>query len=733
MDVVAVALFFGATFSHFALTRFWLGRWCGARLTNAEERFFYTMVFGFGALQSLLHLLACTAGISVASGVIGIGLIHGAALLYDRRIAARRAPQVSAELTTTSVATLVQGLADSAVAMAGGAAIVACVLTWLYRASQSLQIVGIDSTHYHAPYAINYARGVGLFGFAATPHLYPMGASILGAWFFQPLSSPLLLDLTNLLPFLLLFASLAYVFRLLTEAAALDWVPVVFLLLFTGRLFRVSLFISADLFYAATFTAVFAQLCSIWIRTRLDTYEWLALGASTGLLLASKIQGPFSAVLLFGVCGAALAGRRLIAGVQLPGAPSVGVALAALGLLIAAGGIWQIRSWVRFGSPIAPTGLSLFGVTIFPGPPGRSTDAVVSVLADMQSTPGYDLWERFRFFTSDWVGRWPWVFSLAVIPLLADVAYQLCTVRQLRARTAHQLFALAFFALLCGIHMYVLIGVPFSSLEILRGQPLRYILPFFALYAVLMLALLFRDSVPWVRAGWTKWLVLPALLYLLADYNRATQMPEQWNRLNGVEDMLNYRWLPVALVIVLPWYVRVAAWRRYATWACATAVVACFAILVHRSLTQATQLDAEAALRFERQLSRFQLTGAAPSAYHAALFRALAYERQHQLRCARRRLFNVSRIDFPIYFQDPGFNTIIIDVEQEATRIAPLLQSDGPGHTPCDFIIAVQRAEEFQGVTYPAVTETAIRALLQPRGDLQAIGDAGRYRVYHVG
>jgi len=67
---------------------------------------------------------------------------------------------------------------------------------------------------------VNYAHGVNLFGYLATPHLYPVGASILGAWCFQGAGGPLLLDLVNLLPFLLLGASLLYLFRLLTDESA---------------------------------------------------------------------------------------------------------------------------------------------------------------------------------------------------------------------------------------------------------------------------------------------------------------------------------------------------------------------------------------------------------------------------------------------------------------------------------------------------------------------------------
>jgi hypothetical protein len=624
-----------------------------------------------------------------------------------------------------------QGRGASFSSAIGTAALVLGVLSWLYRAADSLQIPGIDAAHYHVPYAVNYAHGTSLFGFAATPHLYPMGTSVLAAWFFQGAAGPLLLDLTNLLPCLLLYAALAYLFCLLTDEPAAGFVPLVFLLLFTGRLFRVSLFISADLFYAASFAAVFAVVVMLWVRDAVGERDWVALALATGMLLSSKIQGLMSAALLLGIGALALVARRLWRGVALRAfLPTAGNAVLCTGLVVASGGIWLLRSWWRFGSPMAPAGLSLLGVTIFPGLPGRSADAPLSVLKDMQSIPGYDLWARFRFYTADWVGAWPWWFAGGLLILLLDASYQLATRRRLDLGTTHKLAALAFCAILACVHVYILAGVTFSSLEWLRGQTLRFILPFFALYAVLAYSGVISRSTSWARH--VSWPVLAALAYLLIGYNARTQMPVQWQRAYGVENLLDYRLLPVAVGLVLPGFIAAPVWRRRARYACAAVAVLFALLLVQRVAVQQGQLDAQARRRVERDLQQLARSGKTAALYRGALHRAIAYQRRANLSCARLRFFTASRFDFPADLQDPAFSNVVFDVQNETTRIQLLLERGGPGTTPCDFVIAVHTAADDAGTHYPAVSENAVRELLGLRGELRAIGDSGRYRVYHV-
>jgi len=725
MVYLTAALFFGATTGHFALTTLWLRRRWRERLGSPEELLFLSVLIGLGSLQAVLHILACSVGISLLAGVLALAGLHALAFALGRT------PQQPPASSAARSGPASQEWVAWGTSLIGAGAMVLGVLSWLCRAADSLQIPGIDAAHYHVPYAVNYAHGTGVFGFAATPHLYPMGTSVLAAWLFQGGAGPLLLDLTNLLPCLLLYAALAYLFRLLTGEPAAGFVPVMFLLLFTGRLFRVSLFISADLFYAASFAALFAGLLGVWVRDALDQSDWVALSFATGMLLSQKIQGLMSAALLLGIGALALAARRLWRGGTLRAfLPAAGDAALCAGLVVASGGIWLLRSWWRFGSPMAPAGLSLLGATIFPGLPGRSADAPLSVLKDMQSIPGYDLWARFRFYTADWVGAWPWWFAGGLLVLLVDAAYQLATRRRLDRATAHKLAALAFFSTLAYLHVYILAGVTFSSLEWLRGQTLRFVLPFFALYALLAYSGVISRSTSWARH--VSWPVLAGLVYLLLGYNARTQMPAQWQRAWGAENLLDHRLLPVAVALVLPGFIGAPVWRRRARYVCAAVAVLFALLLVQRVAVQQGQLDAQARGRVERDLQQLVRTGKTAALYRGAYYRAIAYQRRANLSCPRLRFFTASRFDFPADLQDPAFSNVVFDVQNEKTRIQPLLERDGPGSAPCDFVIAVHTAADDAGTHYPAVSADALRELLQLRGELRAIGDSGRYRIYHV-
>ena len=74
-------------------------------------------------------------------------------------------------------------------------------------------------------------------------------------------------------------------------------------------------------------------------------------------------------------------------------------------VVLGAGGIWLVRNWVRFGSPTAPTGLTLFGMTIWSGDPWAPT-TYLSVLGDRTSDPSYPWIGRTLFFARQWLGRW---------------------------------------------------------------------------------------------------------------------------------------------------------------------------------------------------------------------------------------------------------------------------------------------------------------------------------------
>jgi hypothetical protein len=736
MDHLGVACFFAVTFGHCALMPWWVRRSSGP-FQSTEELLFVSAVVTFGSLQAVLHVLACTVGISLPAGILALvtlhltiaGLVRGEGSPNEShpRAARKRTPRPATPHWAT-LATQVPWLS-----VFGSAAVVTIVLTWLYRAADSTQILGIDARHYHVPYMVNYAHGARLFGFVATPHLYPVGASILGAWFYQAAGGPLLLDLVNLLPFLLLGASLLYLFRLLTGESGWEWATVVFLLLFTGKMFRVSLFISADLFYAASCTTLFTELCRIWVRGEADRGDWLVLALSTGMLLSSKPQGLMSAGLLVAIFAVALALRWVGArerAIRLH--LSAGVAAWSLAVMFASGGVWLLRNWVVFGSPMAPVGLSLFGIPIFAGAPAAND--WLSVAKDMREIPGYSLAQRFLVRSREWVGVWPPLFAAGLLGLLVDLASPLVTRGGVTERTARRLFAIGFFLVVFAAHVRILIQAPSSSIEIFSGQTLRYIIPFFALYALLMYACVFSDTLPWARQLRLHWvLVLPALTYLFVRYNTLTQMPVEWNRAYGVEDLVDYRWLPVALAAVTPWWLPgpPGVQRRWRIAAGALLVVLSLAY-VHRVVTQGQRLAAQESQQLARERALFERTGRVRSIYRGAYYLAVSYQHRTGLRCPQSRFFTMSRFDFPVDLQDPGFHNLVFDVQGADTRIPRFLASDGPGHTACDFVVAVHAAATEGGTPYPAVTPEEITRALMVRGSLEAVGDSGRYRVYYV-
>lgn len=757
MEYLGVSLFFGVTLGHFLLTPYWLKRAWGRSFSGPEEFSFQSLVFGFGSLQAVLHTLACTVGISLIAGIGALVAVH--LLVYaclrrapnpatrgadavaaspiaapqavgrtpTRRAKGRLSQEQSGQRATLAWAALSRFPLPTVL---GAVAIATCVLSWLLRSPQSMQILGIDSFHYHVPYAVNYAHGINLFGYLATPHLYPVGASILGAWFFQPFSDPLLLDLVNLLPFLLLLVSLVYLFRLLTDEPGWEWAPIMVLLLFTGKMFRVSLFISADMLYAASFAAVFTQLCGMWFYNKADAYDWLSLSIATGMLLSSKIQGTMSAVLLltcYAIATAVQFGMR-----RDPPRLSWSFGLLATGtvLLLASGGIWLIRNWLYFGSPLAPTGLTIFGVRIFAGAPAASD--WLSIAKDMKDNPGYDLLNRFLVRSRDWVGLWPAFLSAGLVALLMDVIYQLATQRRLSVVLRRKLFALLFFALLFTVHAYILIQAPGSSIEILYGQTLRYVIPFYALYSLLAYAFLFSDALPWVRYLHLKWFVLvPGLVYVLYAYNGLTQMPIEWNRAHGTENLVDYRLMPLALVLVAPWCVPLGTWRRAVQYGCAAVLALCLIAFVGVCGAQDAQLTAAAGARLRQEVQRFQRGGAA-TPYRGVFLRVVDYQSKHNASCTRSRFFMMSRFDFPLDLQDPHYDNLVFDMQDGNTRIQWLLERDGPGEGACDYVVAAHQEIIAGDTKLPAVSEDDIKRLLPLRGTLEAIGDSGGYRAYHV-
>jgi hypothetical protein len=246
-----MALWLAATIAHFGLTVFWVHAF-GPRRMDRDDLVFHSAVFGLGSLQAILHIVAFSVGLSFGRGLAGIAVVHlaAAAVLVTRDLLAPVAPEDRGETPTAAA------FETRALSAAGGVVLAALAIQWALAAPSSLRVTGADAAHYHVPYAVNIALGANPFGLPATPHLYPMGTSVLAAWFILPFRDPLLVDLANLLPFLLAWCAVLRIVRDTTDESGVAWGPWCALVMFSPPLFRHSLLMSADLFYVAAFLAV---------------------------------------------------------------------------------------------------------------------------------------------------------------------------------------------------------------------------------------------------------------------------------------------------------------------------------------------------------------------------------------------------------------------------------------------------------------------------------------------
>lgn len=288
--------------------------------------------------------------------------------------------------STTTAAWLTRVLEDVAIIV-----LLATVLGWLTAGSRTLDVRGTDAAHYHVPVAVNLALGANPLDLPATQHLYPMAASTLAAWFIVPVGDPLLVDLVTIVPFLLIAASLGWMFRLVTGESGLAWCTWLTLAVFSTPMFRHASFMSADLLFGATFAALTAQLLAVNLGARRSNADILLIGLATGLLIGAKTTGLLAAVLLLGLAGVAfLLLRRRDLG-RLP----VGLVWpwGAAGLLaMGTGGVWLARNWWLFGSPVAPNGLSLWGSKSSAARPSKRLTCRSWVTS--RPTPTTLLWRR---------------------------------------------------------------------------------------------------------------------------------------------------------------------------------------------------------------------------------------------------------------------------------------------------------------------------------------------------
>ncbi len=710
-----MALWLAATIAHFGLTVLWI-RAFGPRRVDPDDLVFHSAVVGLGSLQAVLHVVAFSVGLSLGRGLAGLAIGHlvVAAVLAIRR---RRAPGVPADHGEPPPTATFETRALSAV---GGIVLAALAAQWAIASASSLRVTGADAAHYHVPYAVNIALGASPFGLPPTLHLYPMGTSVLAAWFILPADGPLLIDLANLLPFLLAWCAVLRLVRETTGQSGLAWGPWCAVAMFSAPLFRHSLLTSADLFYTAAFLAINALLLKAGVRLRLDRLDAVSIGLAAGMLVSTKVTGVFSLVVLGGTYGAVAAVRMRLERKRFArNGVSVPVLGGALLLAVAAGGVWLIRNWWNYGSPLAPSGLHVLGFEVFPGEEYGAAKYYLSVLKDVRDITDYGLASRTWHWVGVWLGAWlPGSGLLAAVPIAgACVAWARgCALDEaLRARL---MFA-AGSAVVIGAHLALLAGVPWSSLEWTLGFSLRYALP----CAALLWLVGYTSVLPLLVApGRLRWGVgVVTVLVSVAWYIGHQGVPDA-----PKEEALAQLTITTALLGLSLWVLGGAAARLPRTSLRAAASVLLVAGVATTFAARTVRLDAQltrsAQAELDRRVSCATCNGVEVSDYRRAYFGLLNDERSRGANCPGRRVFMTSRWDYPLELQSARFENLLLDVRGPA--LTPrLVERARPGTLPCDYVIAARSAlGTANGV--PLVNR------LNAEGRLRLAAEAGRFAVF---
>lgn len=649
---LAASLWCLGTVAHFLLTAQWVSR-AGGAMTR-DERWFRSSVAGTAGLSAVLHLLAATVGLSLAGVLLSLLAGHAVAAW----LTARRPSAVEVQPGTDRV--------TLALELAAVVTLVAMVIQWVILAAPTADVSGTDAAHYHVPNAVNLALGASLFDLPPTPHLYPMGASTLAAWFILPFQTTLLTDLVMVLPFLLLLSSAAWLFRQLTSLSGLAWSTWAMLALFGTPLFRYASLMSADLLFAGAALALAAALLAPIGRRQLRSADIWLIAMSLGLLLGAKTTGAIVGVLL-GVPAVITLVIQRVRERPAPAIPAHVWAGAAL-VMMGAGGIWLLRNWWVWGSPVAPNAMTLFGVQLFAGVPYEAT-TYNSVLGDLVEKPGYDVWTRGAHYIGVWLGSWYLVAIglIVLVPIDAVVGWWRGAPRQLLAiRVGSVTIASA----MAAVMVWFLIGAPWTSLEWTKGLSLRYALPCLALLPLLAWVAMFPASLPWYRR--TPLAAAAGAVVVLGGL-----------AIFGSQSLPEFPAVP-ALGAVLAALAIIGAWRvlpvaRPGVTASVLGVVAIVAVSVGFGVW-ISLADA-----YARDIRSAAMTGGSRPWREQLYDAALAREAREGLPCEieGRRFFVTNRFDEPLALQGPRLTNKVF----YAGRDLKVTATVHPKMGPCDYIV----------------------------------------------
>lgn len=678
----------------------WFVRSASAPPASTDRRRFEVILFGTGGLYAVLHALAFTGLLSVPAVAVTVGVGAAAVVLGTRRAGSTAAQSGSGAGNTGANRT------DEWMERLSTAAVAAVCALWLIRSAAGLDVAGTDAAHYHIPHAVNYALGATPWGPMPTPHGYPMGTSLLFAWFIQPFGDAFVVDASMVAWYLVLVASLACLFSSLTGLPGWSWTPWLALVLFGMPLIQSAAYPSADLPYAASFVAVAAQLTWMVGRRAFSLRDWVLLGVSLGLLVGCKAPGVYSAAMLVAAAGTGyiVARKGHLGPRRRPWLATAGAVSLAV---MVTGGIWLVRNAWLFGQP----------VEIY-------TDRYhLSILQDVKTVYGgdwlYGLWRAGvkirRLLGPD--------FLLAGAAIAWLCVESLVRVARRRADgvDAMRLWFVGLMVPIAVVHVAGLVGAPWTSLEWTDGQSLRYLLPFWILYALLASAGLFSRFLPWQRYA-----VLRTGLWLFAA-GAALRFAVTSSEPGGLA-LAGSRWpgfVVLAMAFAALQSFAVLAARRPGALARRVLVAAGSAVVLaavagasawladrHSALRSAAEREESAALA--AWMAQSHPTGEP----HRQVYLDIRADEQRQGRtCQERRFFVASRFDLPLALQPAVFTSQVFD-SRRFELVLPLLRRN-PRVGTCDYAVVDRE-------------ETQRQAIRLSSGWLRPIESTGRFLVFEI-
>ena len=673
----------------------------GGSLLPPDRLAFEVILLGTGGLTGILHLLLFTGLLSIPA----VAAVGGAAVIVAWRTLQDKVGAAAGMESANDPGARDNARLDRWMAWLSACAAAAVCIAWIAWSASSREVAGTDAAHYHIPHAVNYALGASPWGPMPTRHGYPMGASVLFAWFILPFGDAFITDAAMLLWYLLLLAALASLFRSLTGLRGWTWVPWLTMVLFGLPLVAGSALPSADLPYAASFLAVSAQLAWMVGRGACSMHDWVVLGASLGLLVGCKTPGVYSAAALAAVAGTAhVVVRRRGPGqgrISWPAAIAV-----ACGAGLPTGGIWLVRNIWLFGRP----------VEVYSDP------YYLSVMADVRAVYGGD-WLYAAWRAGVKIGRLLGprflMCGLATAWLVAESAV-IALRRKADPLASTRLWFAGLMAVVAGAHVAGLVGAPWTSLEWTDGSSLRYLLPFWLLYAFLAFVGVFSLLIPWHRtiglraAGWLL-LAVWASWWGAAATGPGGLNPGSLGQAALVMMAVLLAWTAVAARLDRGWpwlrsraglLVRAVAFLATAAGA-ASWLTAQHAIL----LAEATREESD----ILRERTAPQRATAEP--HRQVFLDARAHEISLGRECRRRRFFVASRFDLPLDLQPATFTSQVFD-SRNVDLVLPLIRQR-PQAGVCDYAVVSE-------------DEPMREAIRLSSAWLRPIESTGSYRVYEV-